>query len=165
MFIILLFLWKYQNNVYQNVLFSELLRTEGGGKLLQNFQRNILKVKSPHDLRQQLYSVILSRPHKYGSITLTKVSTPTDEKEIQDQVEIKVPKSPLIECVRETEINNIKSIESELYKVTDSDWESFNIMTRGGAVIQEIQSFFYDDVYYSPLIPEMIEEGKLVKLR
>ena len=115
-------------------------------------------MKSPHDLRQQLYSVILSRPHKYGSITLTKVSTTTDEKEIQDEVEIKVPKSPLIECVRETEINNIKTIEAQLYEVTESDWESFNIMTRGGAVIQEIQCG--DWTHYSPLIPEMIEEGK-----
>ena len=151
---------------YQNVLSSELLRTEGGGKLLQNFQRNILKVKSPHDLRQQLYSAILSRPARlndYDVITLTKVSTTTYEKEIQDQVEIKVPKSPLIECVRETEINNIKTIEAQLYEVTESDWESFNIMTRGGAVIQEIQCRY--DVDYSPLIPEMIEEGKLVKLR
>ena len=120
-------------------------------------------MKSPHDLRQQLYSAILSRPDKYGDIiTLTKVSTTTDEKEIQDEVKIKVPKSPLIECVRETEINNIKTIEAKLYEVTESDWESFNIMTRGGAVIQHIQG---DDVFYSPLIHEMIEDGKLVKLR
>ena len=122
-------------------------------------------MKSPHDLRQQLYSAILSRPaddDERNVITLTEVSTTTDEKEIQDEVEIKVPKSPLIECVRETEINNIETIEAELEKVTESDWESFNIMTRGGAVIQEIQC---DWTYYSPLIPEMIEEGKLVKLR
>ena len=123
-------------------------------------------MKSPHDLRQQLYSAILSRPaddnDEWDVITLSKVSTTTDEKEIQDEVKIKVPKSPLIECVRETEINNIKSIEAELYKVTESDWESFNIMTRGGAVIQELQGGY---VFYSPLIPEMIEEGKLVKLR
>ena len=128
-------------------------------------------MKSPHDLRQQLYSAILSRPaddEYYGVITLTKVSRTTDEKEIQDEVEIKVPKSPLIECVRETEINNIKTIEAKLSWVTESDWESFNIMTRGGAVIQEIRSdSSYVDVgvVYSPLIPEMIEEGKLVKLR
>ena len=122
-------------------------------------------MKSPHDLRQQLYSAILSRPADDDDrhvITLTKVSTTTDEKEIQDEVEIKVPKSPLIECVRETEINNIKTIEAKLSWVTESDWESFNIMTRGGAVIQEIDC---DDVIYSPLIPKMIEEGKLVKLR
>ena len=123
-------------------------------------------MKSPHDLRQQLYSAILSRPagdDDRDVITLTKVSTTTDEKEIQDEVEIKVPKSPLIECVRETEINNIKSIEVILREITESDWVSFNIMTRGDAVIQEIQGGH--DVYYSPLIPEMIEEGKLVKLR
>ena len=124
-------------------------------------------MKSPKDHRQKLYSAILSRPaddddDKWDVITLTKVSTTTDEKEIQDEVEIKVPKSPLIECVRETEINNIKTIEAKLLGVTESDWESFNIMTRGGAVIQEIDSF---SVSYSPLIPEMIEEGKLVKLR
>ena len=132
-------------------------------------------MKSPHDLRQQLYSAILSRPagdDDRDVITLTKVSTTTDEKEIQDEVEIKVPKSPLIECVRETEINNIKTIEVQLrssssYKVTESNWESFNIMTRGGAVIQEIQSRYGGVIWtdYSPLIPEMIEEGKLVKLR
>ena len=127
-------------------------------------------MKSPHDLRQQLYSAILSRPADeydvWDVITLTKVSTTTDEKEIQDEVEIKVPKSPLIECVRETEINNIKTIEAKLYEVTESDWESFNIMTRGGAVIQEIDSRYHDYwIHYSPLIPEMIEEGKLVKLR
>ena len=124
-------------------------------------------MKSPHDLRQQLYSAILSRPaddnDEWDVITLSKVSTTTDEKEIQDEVEIKVPKSPLIECVRETEINNIKTVKAQLRKVTESDWESFNIMTRGGAVIQEIQGGH--DVYYSLLIPEMIEEGKLVKLR
>ena len=124
-------------------------------------------MKSPHDLRQQLYSAILSRPagdDDRDVITLTKVSTTTDEKEIQDEVIIKVPKSPLIECVRETEINNIKSIEVILREITESDWVSFNIMTRGGAVIQELLCE-HNGLVYSPLIPEMIEEGKLVKLR
>ena len=124
-------------------------------------------MKSPHDLRQQLYSAILSRPtgdRDRFVITLTKVSTTADEKEIQDEVEIKVPASPLIECVRETEINNIKTIEAKLTRVTESDWESFNIMTRGGAVIQELLCE-HNGLVYSPLIPEMIEEGRLVKLR
>ena len=59
-------------------------------------------------------------------------------------------------------VKNIKTITAQL-KVTTSDWESFRIMTRGGAVIQEIQCWDLAD--YSPTIHEMIQEGKLLKFR
>ena len=60
-------------------------------------------------------------------------------------------------------VKNIKTITAQLEDTTMSDWESFRIMTRGGAVIQEIQC--YDVADYSPTIREMIQDGKLLKFR
>ena len=86
----------------------------------------------------------------------------------------------LLPCVLDSgvPVRNIKTITAQLEDTTMSDWESFRIMTRGGAVIQEIQTggtvlssaeeikyghrFVAD---YSPTILEMIQEGKLLNLR
>ena len=50
-----------------------------------------------------------------------------------------------------------------MLEIETSELESFRIMTRGGAVIQEIQC--NDVADYSPTIREMIQEGKLLKFR
>ena len=63
-------------------------------------------------------------------------------------------------------VKDIKRITAQLVDITTSDWESFRIMTRGGAVIQEIQCRdLISGADYSPIIHEMIQEGKLLKFR
>ena len=71
----------------------------------------------------------------------------------------------LLPCVLDSgvPVRNIKTITAQLKYITTSDWESFRIMTRGGAVIQEIQCNAEAD--YSPTIHEMIQEGKLQEFR
>ena len=58
-------------------------------------------------------------------------------------------------------VKNIKTITAQLKDITTSDWESFRIMTRGGAVIKEIQCSEW--AVYSPTIRQMIQEGKLFR--
>ena len=60
-------------------------------------------------------------------------------------------------------VKNIKTIKVILNEVTTSNWVSFDILTREGAVIQEIKS--WDGAAYSPVTLAMIQQGKLIKFR
>ena len=125
--------------------------------MLNNFQRFLKLKKSEHDDRQQdLYTAVTCRPLKdeHDTITLTR----TDNKEVE------VAAEPLLSCVRGSRIpiRDIKTIKAKLFSVEDWMWDVFSLLTSGGAVIQEIQCVEAD---YSPVIHEMIQQGKLLMLR
>ena len=151
--------WQY----FYKIFSSELLRKDGSSPLLSNFLRFLKLKKSEHDDRQQdLYTAVLCRPvrAKYDRddniITLTRI----------DNTEVKVtPDHPLLACVRQSRIpiRNIKTIKAELSEVKDWTWEVFNLLTSGGAVIEEIHCT--DRADYSPVIHEIIQQGKLLNLR
>ena len=133
--------------------------------MLNNFHKFLSLKKSEHDDRQQdLYTAVLCRPvtdRDNDIITLTR----------SDNTEVKVDPEPLLSCVRGSRIpiRDIKTIKADLYKVKEWQWDVFSILTSGGTVIQEIKcrSELFDRgvVHYSPVIHELIQEGKLLKLR
>ena len=115
------------------------------------------------NLQQKLYDCILARPltdsdddddcitlDRKGFISLFKPNP-------------NVAKSSLLPHVLASGVlvDNIKTIKATLKEVTTSDWESFNILTTRGAVIQEILGW----AHYSPVIHQLIEQKKLLKLR
>ena len=134
--------------------------------MLNNFQRFLKLKKSEHDDRQQdLYTAVTCRPltderYRYsGTITLTRT----------DNTEVTVYYEPLLYCVRGSRIpiRDIKTIKARLGNygnlgVKDWMWDVFSLLTSGEAVIQEIDCSTSD---YSPVIHEMIQQGKLLKLR
>ena len=144
--------WKYFNKISS----SELLRKDGSSPLLNNFQRFLKLKKSEHDDRQQdLYTAVTCRPltNRYGdTITLTRT----------DNTEVKVDPEPLLSCVRGSRIpiRDIKTIKAKLKEVKDWMWDVFSLLTRGEAVIEEIQC---SKAVYSPVINEMIQQGKLFR--
>ena len=134
--------------------------------MLNNFQRFLKHKKSDHDDRQQdLYSAVTCRPLKgkdvFGeeyAIILTRT----------DNTEVKVDPELLMSCVRGSRIpiRDIKTIKAKLKEVEDWMWDVFSLLTSGGEVIQEIKcSRYYGGAIYSPVIHEMIQQGKLLKLR
>ena len=125
--------------------------------MLKNFHNFLSLKKSEHDDRQQdLYTAVLSRPvtDRYDIITLTRT----------DNTEVKVDPEPLLSCVRGSRIpiRDIKTITATPWKVADWMWDVFSLLTSGGAVIQVIQCGW---AVHSPVIPELIQQGKLLKLR
>lgn len=131
---------------------------------MNNFQRflKLKKQKSEHDDRQQdLYAAVTCRTLTYryeDTITLTRT----------DNTEVEVDSEPLLPCVRGSRIaiRDIKTIKAKLERVEDWEWDVFSLLTSGGAVIEEIKCIGYDgEVVYSPVIHEMIQQGKLLKLR
>ena len=143
---------KYFNKISS----SELLRmVREDSSLLENFQRFLKLKKSEHDDRQQdLYTAVTCRPLKDEDETITFTRT--------DNTEIKVDPEPLLSCVRGSRIpiRDIKTIKAELYEVGDWMWDVFSLLTSGGAVIEEIQC---RKTVYSPVIHEMIQQGKLFR--
>ena len=144
--------------------------------MLNNFQRFLKLKKSEHDDRQQdLYTAVTCRPYKaksifsiqeeYIIITLTRT----------DNTEVKVDPEPLLSCVRGSRIpiRDIKTIKAKLgrARVKDWMWDVFSLLTSGGAIIEEINCTGSGSrghpgtVVYSPVIHEMIQQGKLLKLR
>ena len=150
--------WKYFNKISS----SELLRKDGSSPLLNNFQRFLKLKKSEHDDRQQdLYTAVTCRPLGYLPYTITLTRT--------DNTEVKVDQEPLLSCVRGSRIpiRDIKTIKADLERLKEWVWDVFSLLTSGGAVIEEIEcsSFYGGAVVYSPVIHEMIQQGKLLKLR
>ena len=149
--------WKYFNKLSS----SELLRKDGSSPLLNNFQRFLKLKKSEHDDRQQdLYTAVLCRPlpARYDIITLTHT----------DNTEVTVDPEPLFSCVRRSRIpiRDIKTIKAKLwYGLTEWMWDVFSILTSGVAVIQKIKCL--DDIcmVYSPVIHDLIQQGKLEEWR
>ena len=130
--------------------------------MLNNFHKFLSLKKSELDDRQQdLYKAVLCRTEtdKDYYITLTRT----------DNTEVKVAPEPLLSCVRgsRSPIRNINTIKLVLFKVEDWMWDVFSLLTSGGAVIQEIQCSggYGGGAVYSPVIPELIQQGKLLKLR
>ena len=123
--------------------------------MLKNFHNFLSLKKSEHDDRQQdLYTAVLCRPvtdYRYY-ITLTR----------NDNTEVKVDAEPLLSCVRGSRIpiRDINTIKVDLEKVEDWMWDVFSLLTSGGAVIQKIQCRYS---VYSPVIPELIQQGKLFR--
>ena len=142
---------------------SGLLRPQSSNGLLKNFRDCLSLQKTVETLQQELYHCILAKPStdSHNRITLVRkglLSFFNTEKTDQDL---------LLPCVQASRVpvKDIKTIKAELWKkVTRSDWESFDILTREGAVIQEIDGWLYGAAY-SPVIHEMIKQGKLLKAR
>ena len=137
--------------------------------MLNNFQRFLKLKKSEHDDRQQdLYTAVTCRPLKDEDYTITLTRT--------DNTEVKVDQEPLLSCVRGSRIpiKDIKTIKAKLERVEDWMWDVFSLITSLGAVIERIHCNHWGDyleenypgtVVYSPVIHEMIEQGKLLRLR
>ena len=130
--------------------------------MLNNFHHFLKLKKSEHDDRQQdLYTAVLCRTEtdKDYNITLTRT----------DNTEVTVAPEPLLSCVRGSripirDINTITAkLRARMITVEDWMWDVFSLLTSAGAVIQEIQCGYY--AVYSPVIPELIQQGKLLNLR
>ena len=131
---------------------------------MKNFRGFLSLEKKLETLQQELYHCILAKP----STDLRKcITLKSFRKGLLPFVKTKTIVDPdfLLPCVLASgvPVKNIKTITAQLGDITTSEWESFRIMTRGGAVIQEIQCRIQAD--YSPTIYEMIQEGKLLKFR
>ena len=140
------------------MFFSGLLRPESSS-LLGNFRVFLSLKKKLEDLQQEFYHCILARPSTDSDncITLVRKSLfPFFNK-------TKVGADFLLPCVHASgvPVDDIETIKARLWTVTTSDWESFNILTTRGAVIQEILGW----AHYSPVIHQLIEQKKLLKLR
>ena len=140
------------------IFFSKLLRPQSSNRLLKNF-RGFLSLKNkPETLQQDLYHCILAKQLNYFHINFINLG--------RKSTEAKVDPDLLLPCVRASgvPVKDIKTIEAKRWFrfITTSDWESFHILTKKGAVIQEIET---DGADYSPVIKEMIKQGKLLKLR
>ena len=145
-----------------NKIFSSgLLRPQSSG-LVKNFRDFISLENKLEDLQQELYKCVLA-----------KASTDTDyitlvRKGFLPFVKTKTRVEPdfLLPCVLASgvPVRDVKRIKARVPRVTTSDWESLDILTREGAVIQKIHCRF-SGVVYSPTIHELIQQGKLLKLR
>ena len=146
------------------IFFSGLLRPQSSNRLLKNFQGFLSLEQQLETLQQDLYHCILAKPSTYPEKCITLKSF---RKGLLPFVKIKTIVDPdlLLPCVLASgvPVKDIKTITDQLVDITTSDWESFRIMTRGGAVIQKIQCSRWTD--YSSTIREMIQEGKLLKFR
>ena len=145
------------------IFFSGLLRPQSSNRLLRNFRDFLSLEKKLETIQQDLYNYILAKPSTDPRKCITLESF---RKGLLPFVKTKTIVDPdlLLPCVLASgvPVKNIKTITAQL-KVTTSHWESFRIMTRGGAVIQEIS---WDSMgVYSPTIHEMIQEGKLLQFR
>ena len=141
--------------IFQQNIPSELLRKDGSSRLLNNFQKFLKLKKSLDDCQQDLYTAVFCRT-KEDSDTITLTRT--------DNTEDKVDPEPFLSCVRgsRVSIRDVKAIKAEVEDVYPHEWSKFNLLPTAGSVIQEIRC---GEAFYSPTIHEMIQEGKLLKLR
>ena len=148
-----------------NKIFSSgLLRPQSSNRLLRNFRGFLSLEKKLETLQQELYHCILAKP----STDLRKcITLKSFRKGLLPFVKTKTIVDPdfLLPCVLASgvPVKNIKTIKVILNEVTTSNWVSFDILTREGAVIQEIKS--WDGAAYSPVTLAMIQQGKLIKFR
>ena len=139
------------------IFFSGLLRPQSSNRLLKNFRDFLSLEKKLETLQQELYHCILAKPSTDPGQNITLESF---RKGLLPFVKTKTIVDPdlLLPCVLASgvPVKNIKIITAQLVVIITSHLESFRIMTRGGAVIQEIQC--EDWANYSPTIHEMIQE-------
>ena len=134
---------------------------------MKNFRGFLSLEKKLETLQQELYHCILAKP----STDLRKcITLKSFRKGLLPFVKTKTIVDPdfLLPCVLASgvPVKNIKTITAQLGDITTSEWESFRIMTRGGAVIQGIHCRdLISGADYSPTIHEMFQEGKLLKFR
>lgn len=136
------------------IYFSELLR-KSPGNLLRNFLRHVLEMKSGEELQQRVYNAVLRRPteNERNNLTLT----------LLNNTEIKIDPRLLLYCISASGVpfNNVKEIQALVGKITEKDWEAFNIQTLTGTVLQ-VQVDYAD---YSPRIYEMLQSSRLTQFR
>ena len=148
---------------------SGLLRPQSSNGILKNFRDFLSLEKTLEDLQQELYHCILAKPStdQDNRITLVRKGLfPFSNKEIVDP-------DLLLPCVLASgvPVKDIKTIKVKLTRVEDWMWDVFSLLTSGGAVIEEIWcspvsfSGVMTGAVYSPVIHEMIQQGKLLKLR
>ena len=128
--------------------------------MLKNFHKFLKLKKSHDDYQQDLYTAVFCRTKEERSDTITLTRA--------DNTEVKVDQEPLLSCVRGSRIpiRDIKTIKADLERLKEWVWDVFSLLTSGGAVIQEILCRSdLGGVVYSPVIHEMIQQGKLLKLR
>ena len=146
------------------IISSGILRPQSDSGLVKNFRHFLSLDKKLEDLQQELYQCVLAKPLTDSSNNITLVRNG-----FLPFIETTVDRHLLLPCVLASgvPVRDVKTIKATLEEVTTSDWESFDILTRGGAVIQEIQcgTDRYDCAVYSPIIHEMIQQGKLLKFR
>ena len=140
------------------IYFSELLQKNCSSRLTKNFHRLLKLKKSNDDCQQDLYKAVIGKREDEDedySMTFT----------LTDNTEVTLHPGPLLSCVSASKIpiRNIKTIKkATLAEVTTSDWNVVKILTREGAVIEELKCY---SAAYSPVIQEMIHQGKIKKLR
>ena len=141
---------------------SGLLRPQRSNGLLKNFRDFLSLQKTVETLQQELYHCILAKPSTNSDKRITVI-----RKGLFTffNTEIVVFPDLLLPCVLASgvPVKDSNTIKAKLREVTTSDWESFDILTRGGAVIQEIECSLL--AIYSPVIHEMIQQAKLFKFR
>ena len=146
------------------IFFSGLLRPQSSNRLLKNFRGFLSLEQQLETLQQELYHCILAKPSTDDEESITLKSF---KKGLLSFVKTKTIVDPdlLLPCVLASgvPVKNIKTIKVILNEVTTSNWVSFDILTREGAVIQEIKS--WDGAAYSPVTLAMIQQGKLIKFR
>ena len=128
---------------------------------MKNFRGFLSLEKKLETLQQELYEYIFASSTKfYICITLVRKGLLSFFKTERADPDLLLP------CVLASgvPVKDIKTIKSnQLSTITTSDWESFDILTREGAVIQKIESG--GATCYSPVIQEMMKQRKLLKLR
>ena len=145
---------------------SGLLRPQISSGLVKNFQGFLSLKNKLEDLQQEVYQSVLAKSVKPSTdtdsyITLGKGLLPYFNTETVDA-------NSLLPCVLVSgvPVKDIKTIKAKLRGVTtSSDWESFKILTNGGAVIQEIECGYDFGSAAPPVLQEMIQQKKLLKLR
>ena len=137
---------------------SEILK-KNPSKLLNNFCRHVLSMKSSENLVEQVYSVLRSKPSEdeYDVITLT----------LHNNTEVTIDSQPFLQCLRNCGIplNNIQELKTKCREVTEEDWEAFYIQTGSGTILDIEQIDYGDSVYYSPRILEMLQSHTLRNFR
>ena len=156
------------------IFHSELLRAESTCKILKNFRSHVLNVNSLEEAVQQLYDSVIQKtgPELYKRIGFSGYDTENVITLIYSDSDFsyKIMCRPetLLSCVRGSKIpiKKIKTIKAKLIIIKESDWESFKILTRNGAVIEEILSTCRNNgAAYSSVIHELIQQRKLKKFR
>ena len=129
-------------------------------KLLHNFCRHVLSMKSSENLVEQVYSVLRSKPSEdeYDVITLT----------LHNNTEVTIGSYPFLQCFSNCGIplNNIQELKAECSRVTEEDWEAFYIQTGSGTILDIKQRGpIHDSAAYSPRILEMLQSHTLRNFR
>ena len=156
--------------LFNKMFSSGLLRPQSSKGPLKNFQDFLSLKNKLEDLQQEVYQSVLAKSVKPS--TIDSYITLVRKGLLKIFNTEKADPDLLLPCVLASgvPVKDIMTIKAKLWKkVTRSDWESFDILTREGAVIQEINEETWGQGHYgtaySSVIHEMIKQGKLLKAR